>query len=558
MNSNRWIIASCFFFFGLQAPHLRAQVPPNILVIIADDMGFSDIGAYGSEIETPNLDRLAKNGLRYSQFYNAARCSPTRASLLTGKYPHQAGIGNMMRDRGHPSYRGDLNEESITIAEVLKKGGYSTFMSGKWHVTKQTDQFRDWLPAEDQKNTSKHNWPMQRGFEKFFGTIHGAGSYFDPATLCMGNDPISAGGGFYYTDAISDHAVKFIAESAKDKPFFGYVAYTAPHWPLHALEEDIAKYKGRYDKGWDVLRQERLTRLHEEGIIDAKWRLTARDQRVPAWEQAENKAWRARAMEVYAAQVDRMDQGIGRIIRQLEKDGRLENTVIFFLSDNGGCAELITEKWPRSLHMPKETAEGQQIVRGNNPQVMPGPGLTYQSYGVGWANASNTPFRLYKHYIHEGGISTPLIVHWPKGVKKRRQVRTQVGHVKDIMVTCLDISGVSYPQLFHGRTITPHEGVSLLPSFRKDTNIANDLYWEHHGNRGVRSGNWKLVAEQKKGWELYDLSNDRVEIQDLAVKYPEVLADMTRKYKQWAKRVGVVKDIGKKEKKEKKKMKKNN
>ena len=546
------ILQICFFLY---APLLFSQQRPNILILIADDMGFSDIGAFGSEIATPRLDQLAKNGLRYTQFYNAARCAPTRASLLTGLYPHQTGIGNMMNDQGHPAYRGDLNQRSVTIAEVLQAHGYSTFMSGKWHVTKQTDQFRDWIPAGERKYTSQHNWPLQRGFEKFFGSIHGAGSYFNPSTLCLGNEPIAAGPDFYYTDAISDYAVKCIAESANERPFFGYVAYTAPHWPLHALPEDIARYKGKYDKGWDAIRQERLARQHQAGIIDESWLLSTRDSKVPAWEAAENKAWLAHCMEVYAAQVDRMDQGIGRIIDQLEKQGQLKNTIIFFLSDNGGCAELLSEKWPRSLHIPLETASGQPVQKGNNPDIMPGPEFTYQSYGVGWANASNTPFRLFKHYIHEGGISTPLIVHWPKHLKRKSQVRTQVAHVKDLMATCLELGRAAYPRTFKGQTILPHEGISLVPSFRKNVNLINDLYWEHHGNRGMRSGDWKLVAEQKQVWELYNLASDRIEMRNLAGEKPDILASMIEKYQQWARRVGVVENIkkGKQGKKGKKK-----
>ncbi|MBN1846876.1 MAG: sulfatase-like hydrolase/transferase, partial [Sedimentisphaerales bacterium] len=290
---------------AMDAPGRR----PNIILIMSDDMGYSDIGCYGSEIETPNLDALAANGLRFTQFYNTARCCPTRASLLTGLYPHQAGIGHMMEDRKLAGYRGDLNPNCLTIAEVLKLAGYRTYMTGKWHVTPCR---RDQL--------SKHNWPCQRGFDRFFGTIHGAGSFYDPNTLTRDNEFIVPDEDFYYTDAISDNAVRFLQDhhnSDGDRPFFLYVAYTAAHWPLHALPKDIAKYRGKYDQGWDALRRQRLERMVELGLVDAKWRLSERDESVPAWQDARRKDWHARRMEVYAAMIDNMDQGIGRIVKTL-------------------------------------------------------------------------------------------------------------------------------------------------------------------------------------------------------------------------------------------------
>lgn len=435
---------------------------PNIIVVMADDMGFSDVGCYGGEIETPNLDRLAGNGVKFTQFYNAARCCPTRASLLTGLYPHQAGIGHMTSDRGSDGYRGDLNSHCVSIAEVLRESGYATYMSGKWHVTKHMGQWS----GDDQ--TSKHNWPLQRGFDRFYGTILGAGSYYNPITLTQGNTPIQPQTEeFYYTDRISDYAVRFINEhfmTPNNKPFFSYVSYTAPHWPLHALERDIERYKARFDAGWDHIREERLQKMIDIGLIDRQWKLTERDPRVPSWIQTENKEWEARRMEVYGAQIDRMDQGIGRIIQALEQNNQLDNTMILFMMDNGGCAERITEG-REGLYVTDKTRKGQPVVVGNNPDIMPGTAETYQSYGIPWANVSNTPFRLYKHYVYEGGISTPLIAHWPSGIQAKNVWRDEPSHLIDIMATCVDVAGAQYPKHFKGEEIYPMEGKSLMPVF---------------------------------------------------------------------------------------------
>jgi len=515
---------------------------PNIIIILADDMGYSDIGCYGGEISTPNLDKLANKGVKFTQFYNAARCCPTRASLLTGLYPHQAGMGNMTSDQGEPSYRGDLSNQCMTIAEVLKLSGYKTYMSGKWHVTKHVDIWRTWKTEDQKIYTSKHNWPKQRGFDEFFGTIHGAGSFYNPATLTRNNTPIEAEDGFYYTDAISDHADEFIrnhAEKQKNDPFFCYIAYTAPHWPLHALPEDIKKYKGKYDKGWDKIREERIKRMVEMGIINPKWKLSERDPKVPAWENTENKEWWAACMEVYAAMVDRMDQGIGKVIKALEETGELDNTLILFLADNGGCAEVLSEKWGRSLHFPRFQKNGDPIIPGNDVSHMPGAENTYMSYSTEWANASNTPFRYYKHYIHEGGISSPLIAHWPTGIQTPNRNTNQIGHLIDVMATCVDISGAKYPATFKGEQIKPAEGQSLAPVFSNKEFKHNPIGWEHHGNRGFRDGKWKLVAINQE-WELYDIEADRTELKNLASDYPQKAQEMIEKYEKWASRVGVI------------------
>lgn len=512
---------------------------PNILLILNDDMGYSDIGCYGGEVETPNLDRLAAGGLRFSQFYNTARCSPSRASLLTGLHPHQTGIGILTYDSGPEGYAGNLNQRCATIAEVLRPAGYRNYLSGKWHVSSNLTQPTD-------------SWPMQRGFDQFYGTIIGAGSFYDPNTLTRGNDNAeheARAPGFFYTDAISDEAVRMVREHKArhaDQPFFQYVAYTAPHWPLHAHPEDIAKYKGRFDAGWDTLREQRLERLVASGILDAQWQLSGRDPSQPAWTEAQHKAWLANCMEVYAAQIDRMDQGIGRILKALEETGQLDDTLVIFLSDNGACAEDIPENVTidelvnKLMIARSHTRDGAVVRFGNNPDIAPGPEDTYQSYGQAWANLSNTPFRLYKHWIHEGGISTPLIFHWPNGIAQRGEVRHTPGYLPDIMATVCDVTGTPYPQALDGRSILPLEGHSLKQSFAADAGERPPMFWEHEGNAAVRIGKWKLVREYPKDWELYDMEADRTELNDLAAQQPERVAEMKRQYEAWAQRCGVL------------------
>jgi len=532
----------------------RAARRPNIVLIMSDDMGFSDLGCYGGEIHTPNLNSLAAGGLRFTQFYNCARCCPTRASLMTGLYPHQAGVGHMTEDSGFDSYRGELNDRCVTIAEALRLAGYRTYMVGKWHVARDTA-----------RDGPKHDWPLQRGYERFYGTITGAGSYYDPTTLCRDNtfitpenDPEYKPQRFYYTDAISDNGVRFIAEhchTSPEKPFFLYIAFTAAHWPMHAMEEDIARYKGKYNEGYGRYRQQRFERLKQMGIIDKGWDLSPQ---AGDWEGVEPKDWEARCMEVYAAMIDAMDQGIGRIVAELKKQGAFENTLIFFLQDNGGCAEPmgrgpnINEKWvagvendrpmaPDELQpkiWPPMKARDGRPVRGG-PTVMPGPADTYISYGRNWANVSNTPFREYKHWVHEGGISTPLICHWPAGIEARGRLCHDPGHLIDIMATCVDVSGAEYPTQREGRKIAPMEGKSLRPTFTGKSLDERAIFWEHEGNRAVRKGKWKLVSKHPGGWELYDIDADRTEMHDLASQHPEKVQEFEALYKSWADRCGV-------------------
>jgi arylsulfatase A-like enzyme len=533
-----------------------APARPNIIVILSDDMGYSDLGCYGSEIATPNLDALAASGVRFTQFYNAARCCPTRASLLIGLYPHQAGIGHMVEDRGFDAYRGDLNRRSVTIAEALKPAGYRNYAIGKWHVTagKTVEALAD-----------RHNWPLQRGFDRYYGTINGSGSFWDPHSLVrdnreitIANDPEYRPADYYYTDAIADQTARFIREHVRDhaaRPFFAYVAFTAAHWPMHARERDIAKYKGRYDTGYGPIAAARWEKMKKLGLVQASWGLPP-----PAedWASVKDKTFEARCMEVYAAMVDELDQGIGRIVAELKAQGQLDNTLICFLQDNGGCAETngrLSEFQPRAErptlpvldqdvahygNQPTQTRDGWPVRFGYG--VLPGAADTFVAYGRGWANVSNTPFREFKHWNEEGGIATPLIVHWPAGLAtvRRGQLEPQPGHLIDLMATCVDLAAAKYPERFNGEAIHPLEGVSLRPAFAGQALARTQpLFWEHEGNRAVRDGQWKLVSKYPDGWRLYDLEADRTEQHDLSAAQPARARQLAAQWDSWAARVGV-------------------
>jgi arylsulfatase A-like enzyme len=545
--------------FSLLVTLLSAK-PPNIVIIMADDMGFSDVGCYGSEIQTPNLDKLAANGLRFTQFYNTARCCPTRASLLSGMYQHQAGIGLMTGDSKLPGYRGELGRDVVSIAEALGTGGYRRYMSGKWHLTRHVGP-----------RGPKDNWPLQRGFEKFYGTIIGAGSFYDPATLCRGNNYLTPENDkeyqpetYYYTDALSDHAVTFLrehAEESPEKPAFLYLAYTTAHWPMHALPKDIAKYKGKYDGGCDPIRAARFNRIKKMGLVKEGVKLSRRPD---DWEKTPNKEWEIRNMEVYAAMIDNMDQGIGRVLAELRRQGTLDNTLIFYLQDNGGCAEgfgrykskrpyrtdykpLGKDGFQSKIWPPMQTRDGRPVRNG--PDVMAGPADSFTGVSRGWANVSNTPFREYKHFAHEGGISTPLIAHWPKGIDASLSGKLdhQPGHLIDLMSTCLEVAGISHPKEFGGHEIQPLEGVSLKPAFQgKKLGRKDALYFDHHLNGAIRDGQWKLVRYGETGrepklraWELYDMEKDRSETNNLASEYPDRIKALAAKWEKWAVRARV-------------------
>ncbi len=504
----------CLFFIKVYA-----QQKPNIIVILADDMAFSDIGAYGGEVNTPNIDQLAKEGLRYKQFYNAARCCPTRASLMTGLYPHQAGMGWMAAaDLGTPAYQDDLNKECVTIAEVLKTAGYGTYMTGKWHLTNERKIDGEVLES----------WPKQRGFDRYFGIVPGGANYFTPV-IYSDNSSYKAPENFYLTHAITDTSVKFIENhfAKNNNPMFMYVAYTAPHWPLHALQKDIDKYKDKYKIGWDKLRQQRFEKQKQIGLFANTVELSPRDTAVPAWNDlpAAKQNEMAMRMAIYAAQIDAMDQGIGKIVAKLKEKNELNNTLIFFMSDNGACAEFISSGKSKEVNGTEET---------------------FESYRINWANAGSTPFQQYKHYTHEGGIATPLIVRWPAGISKNldNTFVSEYGHVSDIMATCLEVGKATYPTKFAGHTIIPLQGKSLVPHFSGKTNNRGIIYWEHEANIAMRDGRWKLVAKtheneqlDKKNLELYDMQADPSEQHNLASTSQERVNSMYNSWTKWAKSI---------------------
>ena len=536
------IRTACLFFtllFGWQ--FAIAQKRPNIVLIMVDDMGFSDIAPYGGEIETPNLDKLSSNGIRFTQFYNTSRCCPSRASLLTGLDHHQAGMGHMVEDRtDKPGYLGHLaRERCTTIAEVLGEAGYGTYMAGKWHLGHR-----------------KGERPLEWGFDRFYGSLEGAISFFEPGNtekyphdknpryVTLDNDTIKPDKNFYATNRFTEYASLFLDQhfnERKDDPFFLYMAYNAPHWPLHALPQDIEKYEGKYLKGWDKLREERYQRQLKLGVLKAsntdlsprtddryekggRWPFT-RDP-VPAWDSFDEEQQRdlAKRMAVYAAMVDNVDQNIGRLMEFLKAKGELDNTIILFLSDNGGAIG------GRVIGM---NALGQ---RGNLNAY--GTTNSFISYGLGWANASNTPFRMYKCYVHEGGISTPLIAHWPNGIKDNLGsfVRTPT-HITDIMPTLLELAGTEYPEEVNGNAMIDLSGQSLLPLVTGKSEQFNEnrrLFWEHAGSKAVRDGKWKLVQIHEGPWELYNMDQDRTESNDLTKKHPQRARTMEKMYHEWA------------------------
>ena len=536
---------------------------PNVVVIMADDMGYSDAGCMGGEIRTPHLDSLAADGLRFTRFYNTGRCCPTRASLLSGHYPHAAGVGWMTVDRGTPGYAGSLRKDRPTLAELLKPAGYRAYMAGKWHVTPHTAAAGP-----------KDNWPLARGFDRYYGTITGAGDYWDPATLVRGDTAISAfadplrpaeyvpdGSGYHYTDAIADEAARFVSDHGEEHaadPFLLYVAFTAPHWPLHASADRVAAYDDLYGDGFRPVRERRLEKQIELGLAEPGDALAPLPQpwaKVPA----NRREWEAECMRAYAAMVTQMDGGIGRLLAELDRTGAAENTLVLFLQDNGGCAEAAGrngrfEPRPDAAPLPPidpavvrsnrnyRTRDGFPLRRGVN--VMPGPTDTFLAYGESWANVSNTPFREYKHWVHEGGIATPLIARWPAamGEELRGGIVRDRGHLIDLAPTLLDLAGAEYPAEFGGSETKPLPGRSLAGDLRGDPKTMmldeRPLFWEHEGNRAVSKpngdGDWKLVAKSGGPWELYDLSGDRAEGRDRAAEFPAKVAALSALWDDWA------------------------
>lgn len=510
---------------------------PSVVLIMADDLGFSDLGCFGSEIATPNLDRLAAEGARCTRFYSTPRCSPSRAALMTGLFPHQTGLGILTDDDRPFGYPGSLRTDNVTLAEAFRAAGYRTCLSGKWHL------------AHDAHNPNQ-SWPTRRGFERFFGTLAGGGSYYHPGTLTRGEEPATDAPDdpdFHYTDAIAADAADFIAGCGPEQPFFLYAAFTAPHWPLHARTEDISRYEGTYEAGWDAVRQARFDRQQELGIAEPAWVLSPRDPEVPAWPRVADQAWQAARMRAYAAQVDQLDRGVGSIIAALETDGRLEDTIVVFLSDNGPSAEELPDTFGSVAAMLRRTdlvrartRDGRPVRIGNQADIVPGPEDTYGSYGVGWADVSNTPFRLYKRWTHEGGIATPLIVRYPAGGITPGAIVRDPYQISSVKGTLLELAGVPDlpPPGADAPTVTsPTMTASLRggPAARPP-----ELFWEHIGNAAIRTDAWKLVRRFACDWELYDVSADPIELHDVARQHPDVAAWLERRWDDWARDVGVI------------------
>ena len=473
---------------------------PNIVLVMSDDMGFSDLGCYGGEVETPNLDSLAAGGVRFTEYYCTARCWPTRATLMSGRY------GDSLRDR------------QVTIAEVLKTAGYRTGMVGKWHLSKD----------------GRVNGPAQRGFDSFYGTITGAGSFWRPMTLTRGTEPVEPDGDdFYYTDKIGSEAVKQIDHFAEsDKPFFQYVAFTSPHWPLHAPEKTIQKYLKRYEMGWETMRRTRYERMIKMGLIDRqRWPLPPPESRVQDWDTIDHKEWRIRNMAVYAAMIDHMDQAVGRIVAALKRTRRLDDTLIIFTNDNGACSEhLGGNGWGTATNVIAwAKAQGKTLSVGDHVDVPSGGPYTFHSVGHNWANAQNTPLRRYKANVHEGGACVPCIMHWPNGLKLTKgSITRQRGHMVDIMSTCAELGGATYPKEFNGKPIDPNEGTSLVPTIkggRQDPERA--YYFNHSGTHAVIKGDWKVVRERRGKWELHNIAKEKTEMTNLADKMPEKVQQLS-------------------------------
>lgn len=485
---------------------------PNILIIVTDDMGYSDLGCFGSEIDTPNIDRLADEGVRFTRFYSNPMSAPTRASLLTGLYQTNAGIGNMGMETNVREYQNFLRDDCATVAETFSRAGYATCQSGKWHVGS----------GEGQK-------PLDRGFDTAFTMIGGATDYYQPQGMYVGNQEWQAGEGFYMTHAITDHAVRFIEEQ-REAPFMMYVAYNAPHWPLQAPQKDIDKYKGRYDRGWDVIRQERFERMKSLGVLTPDAVLSEPDERAAKWQwdslsAKQRKEW-ANKMEIYAAMIDIVDQGVGQMTEALRRQGVLDNTIVIFLSDNGACPESRAKRY----------IDG---VPDDAPPTVAGSTIVYKAP---WANVSSTPHLRYKKSTFNGGINVPLIVRWPE-TAGRSGFNRSAAHVIDILPTLIEITGVQKIENMDGRTMQNFDGVSMAPLLRgEDKQLHDYICWEHRGECAIVKGDWKMTFFHPEGrWSLYDLTqNGGVEIEDISAVHPEKVAELMNDYRQWMADNGVL------------------
>lgn len=537
----------------------EAERSPNFVIIMVDDMGYSDPGCYGGEIHTPHLDFMAENGLRFNNFHNVARCSPTRASLLTGVYPHEAGMPQI----GH-----SLSRNVVTLAEALKQGGYQTGMAGKWHLSKDqsyitettgmkagSEEMMKWVGhMTDHGHFSPlETYPVNRGFDEHYGVVWGVINHYDPFSLVHNEEAIKeVPEDFHFTDFVSEKSVELIEKfDESDNPFFLYVAHAAPHWPLHARAEDIMKYEGMYDEGWDSLRVRRYRRMIEMGLFDAettplapsemnggRTRLDPTESHV-SWDSYQHKEWEANHMEVHAAMVEQVDRGIGRIIEKLKETGQLDNTVIVFLSDNGASPER-RGKQPGG-HRTKYMRNGQEMhwITEESDTIPPGSEETYGFLGKNWAGAVNSPFRYWKAESYEGGTSTPFIVHWPAGLKTEPgSITPQFGHVMDVLPTFLELAGVEYPEEYNGNSIIPYSGKSLVPIFRGEIREPHGaVFNEHAGGRSVVKGDWKISALHNADWELFNIKEDRTETNNLAEQFPEKVAELEQEWESWYERV---------------------
>jgi arylsulfatase len=520
-----------FTFFSCKETTKLAK--PNILLIMADDMGYSDIGCYGGEIQTPHLDQLAEQGIRFSQFYNTARCCPTRASLMTGLYPHESGVGHMTHRNNGGAYTGYLTDSCVTIAEVLKQEGYFTGMAGKWHA-----------------GAVRKSWPENRGFQRFYGIHHWVDSYFKVLADCeifengkivipASENPIrdaEPGKEWYSTDVFTSKAINHIDEAiSNDQPFFEYVAYNSPHWPLEAHDDIIQKYIGKYGGGYEALRKEKYERMIGMGLISKQWSLP--EQNTPEWNTLSDSAKMDTEFRraIYAAQIEIMDENIGRLVDHLVEKNELDNTVIFFLSDNGCSAEPMNNffgyNWEKNTKWNYETWRRNSARQG-------------ASVGRVWTITSNSPFRLYKRFTHEGGIATPLIVHWPDGIRNPGRLEATPGHLVDIMATCLDLAQTSYPSQKDGIPIKPFRGRSLEPFLLNEKGPEHEfIFWEHEKHGALRRGKYKIVSADlmdNQAWELYDMEADRTETNDLSSELPGLKKELLDQWTYLAYEMGVL------------------
>lgn len=519
---------------------------PNIILMMVDDMAFSDPGCYGGEIKTPNIDRLAARGLRFTQFHNCARCCPTRASLMTGLYPHQVGLTR----NGH-----SLTRDGMTIAEALKGAGYNTWMVGKWHLSEtlwhpDRKKHQQWLDHQVDHDgfAPKESYPINRGFEKHYGVIWGVIDHFDPFSLVDGENPVKqVPEDYYFTDVITDKAIEYIKDSSRaDKPFFLYYAHCAPHWPIHARKEDIEKYKDTYKEGWEKLRKDRYTRQLKMGLFDKnKAKLPPLMDNGEHWDNLseQRKKYEARKMAVHAAMVDCIDQNLGRLLKTLKQTGQYENTLIIFLADNGASPEIV--EWGPGYDRSSQTRAGEKMLYGydNPPLDTVGSEKSYVAIGPAWANAANTPFKYWKKESYEGGSNTPCIIHWPKGLKAiEGSITDQPAHVMDIMPTCIELAGVTYPSEYQDNKLLPLEGESLVSIIKGGKrHRPEEYYFEHEMGRAVRKDGWKLVAHSgsSRKWQLYNIAEDVTEMKDLIDQNPDKAAQLEQDWNKWSQRVGL-------------------